>query len=83
MEATVTFETSLNFYQTTRHNNPEDSYPHTRRRQNLNLTFTVFILIAIILLPPPPFPIKYHWFYSAIYMLFDTAIFLYLLGLRH
>jgi hypothetical protein len=28
MEAVVTSETSVNFYQTTRHNNPEDSYLH-------------------------------------------------------
>jgi hypothetical protein len=30
-----TFETSVNFYQTTRRNNLEDSHIHTRRRQNL------------------------------------------------
>jgi hypothetical protein len=28
-------ETSVNFYQTTRHNNPEDSHLHTHRRENL------------------------------------------------
>jgi hypothetical protein len=28
-------ETSVNFYQTTRRNIPEDSYLHTRRRENL------------------------------------------------
>jgi hypothetical protein len=30
-----TSETSVNFYQTTRRFNPEDSYLHTRRRENL------------------------------------------------
>jgi hypothetical protein len=29
------FETSVNFYETTRRNNPEDSHLHTRRRENL------------------------------------------------
>jgi hypothetical protein len=28
MEAVSTSETSINFYQTTRHNNPEDSHLH-------------------------------------------------------
>jgi hypothetical protein len=35
MEAASTSETSVNFYQTTRRNNPEDSHFHTRRRENL------------------------------------------------
>jgi hypothetical protein len=30
-----TSETSVNFYQTTLHNIPEDSHLHTRRRENL------------------------------------------------
>jgi hypothetical protein len=30
-----TSETSVNVYQTTRRNNPEDSQLHTRRRENL------------------------------------------------
>jgi hypothetical protein len=34
MEAASTSETSLNFDQTTWRNNPEDSYFHTRRREN-------------------------------------------------
>jgi hypothetical protein len=33
MEAASTSETSVNFYQTTRRNNPEDSHLYTRRRQ--------------------------------------------------
>jgi hypothetical protein len=35
MEAASTSETWVNFYQTTRRNNPEDSHLHTRRRENL------------------------------------------------
>jgi hypothetical protein len=35
MDAVSTFETSVNFYQTTRRNNPEDSDLHNRRRENL------------------------------------------------
>jgi hypothetical protein len=35
MEAARTSETSVNFYHTTRRNNPEDSHLHTRRRENL------------------------------------------------
>jgi hypothetical protein len=35
LEAVSTSETSVNLYQTSRRNNPEDSYLHTRRRENL------------------------------------------------
>jgi hypothetical protein len=35
MEAANTPETSVNFYQTARRNNPEDSHLHIRRRKNL------------------------------------------------
>jgi hypothetical protein len=35
MEAASTSETSVNFYQTTRRNNPEERRIHTRRRKNL------------------------------------------------
>jgi hypothetical protein len=35
MEAVSTSETSVNFYQTTRRNIPEDSHLHTRRCENL------------------------------------------------
>jgi hypothetical protein len=35
MKATSTSETSVNFYQTTRRNNPGDSHLHTHRRENL------------------------------------------------
>jgi hypothetical protein len=35
MEAARTSEMSVNFYQATRRNNPEDSHLHTRRRENI------------------------------------------------
>jgi hypothetical protein len=35
MEAASSSETSINFYQTTRRNNPEDSHLYTRRRGKL------------------------------------------------
>jgi hypothetical protein len=38
MEAASTAETSANFYQTTRRDNPEDSHLHTRHRENLKST---------------------------------------------
>jgi hypothetical protein len=34
-EEASTSETAVNFYQTTRRTNPEDSHLHTRRRENL------------------------------------------------
>jgi hypothetical protein len=36
-------ETSVNFYQATRRNNPEDSHLHTRRRENLKSHYSHFI----------------------------------------
>jgi hypothetical protein len=38
MEAASTSVTSVNFYQTIRRNNPEDSHLHTHRRENLIFT---------------------------------------------
>jgi hypothetical protein len=35
MDAASTSETSVNFYQTTQRNIPEDSHLYTRRRENL------------------------------------------------
>jgi hypothetical protein len=35
MEAEITSETSVNFYQTTLRKIPEENYLHTRRRENL------------------------------------------------
>jgi hypothetical protein len=45
MEEANTSETSVNFYQTTRRNNPEDSHLQTRRRENLkshNMNLSLF-----------------------------------------
>jgi hypothetical protein len=39
MEAARTSETLVNFYQTTRRYNPEDSNLHTHRRENLKSYF--------------------------------------------
>jgi hypothetical protein len=39
MEAASTPETSVNFYQTTQCNNPEDSHLHTRSRENFSCLF--------------------------------------------
>jgi hypothetical protein len=36
MEALNTCETSVNFYESTRRNFPEDSYLHTHRREDLS-----------------------------------------------
>jgi hypothetical protein len=44
MEEASTPETSVNFYQTTRRNNPEDSHLRTRRRENLKSRSVVFSL---------------------------------------
>jgi hypothetical protein len=37
MEAASASKTSINFYQTTWRNNPQDSHIHTHRRENLKL----------------------------------------------
>jgi hypothetical protein len=42
MEAARTSETLVNFYQTTRCYNPEDSNLHTHRRENLK-SYTVYV----------------------------------------
>jgi hypothetical protein len=43
METVSTSETSVNFYQTTRRNIPEDRHAHTRRRENLKSQFSMLI----------------------------------------
>jgi hypothetical protein len=43
MEAASTCETSVNVYQTTRRNSPEDSYIHTIHRENLKSHFLNFV----------------------------------------
>jgi hypothetical protein len=52
MEAAATSETSVNFYQTTRRNNPEDNHLHSRRRENLksHKVNEVSVLITYLLL---------------------------------
>jgi hypothetical protein len=52
MEAARTSETLVNFYQTTRRYNPEDSHLRIHRRENLKsyLTLTVVQSIPIITL---------------------------------
>jgi hypothetical protein len=56
MEAASTSETSVNFYQTTLRNNPEDSHLHTRRHENLKTQlflfhFFLFLPVFIPFLP--------------------------------
>jgi hypothetical protein len=47
MEAVNTSETTVNFYQTTRRYNPEDSHLRTNRRENLKSYTVIFILAAV------------------------------------
>jgi hypothetical protein len=53
MEAASTYETSVNFYQTTRRNIPEDSHLHTRLRENLKSLFLYIgeegVYVAVLL----------------------------------
>jgi hypothetical protein len=50
MEAVSTSKMSVNFYQTTRRNKPEDSQLHTRRRENLKSDYLYVRLIFYIYL---------------------------------
>jgi hypothetical protein len=52
MEAASTSETSANFYQSTRRNNPEDSHLHTRRRKNLKTQKAVTAVLGYLLRAP-------------------------------
>jgi hypothetical protein len=61
MEAASTSETLVNFYQTTRRYNPEDSHLHTRRRENLrSYIFVIYLgfsrLIRDVRNGSPPSP---------------------------
>jgi hypothetical protein len=47
MEAASTSETSANFYQTTRRNNPEDNHRHTRSRENLKSYVRIVLHIPL------------------------------------
>jgi hypothetical protein len=53
MEAARTSETLVNFYQTTRRYNPEDSHLHTRHRENLKSYFHIVLIFSIYLTLPP------------------------------
>jgi hypothetical protein len=44
MEAANYFETSVNFYETTRRNKPQDIHLHIRRRKNLRFRFIKKVL---------------------------------------
>jgi hypothetical protein len=46
MEAARTYETLVNFYQTTRCYNPEDSHLHTHRRENLKYYMVRVVYLA-------------------------------------
>jgi hypothetical protein len=47
MQTAITSETSVNVYQTTGRNNPEDSRLHTRRRENLKSHSVVVVCLAV------------------------------------
>jgi hypothetical protein len=48
MEAARTSETLVNFYQTTRRYNPEDSHFRTHRRENLKSCLDSFLKFKIL-----------------------------------
>jgi hypothetical protein len=51
METANTSETSVNFYQTTRRNIPEDIHLRTRCRENLKFCLTLQLLQALQIVP--------------------------------
>jgi hypothetical protein len=48
VEAVCTSETSVNFYQTTRRNIPEDSHLYTRRRENLKSHLVILMSLKLL-----------------------------------
>jgi hypothetical protein len=48
MEAVSASETTVNFYQTTRRNNPEDGHLHTHRRENLPIDNLFLFLVLTV-----------------------------------
>jgi hypothetical protein len=52
--ASTTPEMSVNFYQTTRRNIPEDNHFHTRRHENLKSHMIYFILGNIVIMKKKP-----------------------------
>jgi hypothetical protein len=55
MEAANTSETPVNFYQTTRRNNPEDGHLHTRSRENLKSHIEKQMTLVSFPLEPAPY----------------------------
>jgi hypothetical protein len=51
-EAVSTSETSVNFHQTARRNNPEDNHLHTGRRENLKSQFGRKSILEILDIVP-------------------------------
>jgi hypothetical protein len=47
MEAAQASETLVNFYQSTRRYNPEDSHLHTHRRENLRSYFIFLVVFSL------------------------------------
>jgi hypothetical protein len=54
MDAASTDKTSVNFFHTTRRNNPEDSHLHTRRRENLKYHLVQIMMLSIFRFLQPP-----------------------------
>jgi hypothetical protein len=50
IEAVSSFKTSVNFYQITRRNIPEDRHLHTRRRENLKSRLSIEYQVIFLLL---------------------------------
>jgi hypothetical protein len=48
MEAAGISETSVNFYQTTRRNNPEEGHLQTRRRENLKSQLAIPFSLQVL-----------------------------------
>jgi hypothetical protein len=61
MEAARTSETLVNFYQTTRCYNPEDSNLHTHRRENLKSYNPGFVSTRMCLTSPIPHIFSHWW----------------------
>jgi hypothetical protein len=67
-------ERSVNIYQTTRRNIPEDSHLHTRRRENLNSQTLHLIIIKLLLL----LHLLYHHHHPAVHWYFRVIKIFYL-----
>jgi hypothetical protein len=65
MEAAGTSETLVNFYQTTRRYNPEDSHLHTHRRENLK-SYSCTKFARLILSPSSDLDRSYFKFFTSV-----------------